>query len=333
MNENENLRNSSQLIELGGSDYEIAEGQPDIRGWKVKNAQDQTIGEVDELIFDPTALKVRYLVLDLEGNVLDLEPRNVLVPIGVAELHESDDVLYLNNVTADHLTALPVYSSDNLNSNTESEVRRVFGGIGAAGVAGAAAASGTTQHSDYDSDVYNEDNLYRRRMASRPPATEAPATGTDSETIPIIEENLEVGKRTIETGGARIRAKVLERPVEEDINLREENVYVERNPVNRPASEADLQNFKEGEIEITEHAEVPVVSKEANVVEEVTIRKEVEEHDTIIRDTVHKTDVEVDEIRPGETRTGTTLEDDDYLDDDASRRNRRTNPDTEDPVI
>jgi uncharacterized protein (TIGR02271 family) len=114
--------------------------------------------------------------------------------------------------------------------------------------------------------------------------------------IPIIEEELQVGKREVETGGARIRSRVIEKPVEACVRLREEHVVVIRNPVNRAVTDADLANFKEGEIEITEHAEQAVVGKQARVVEEVSIGKTVSEREETIRDTVRRTDVEVEEI-------------------------------------
>src|SRR5215207_8837942 len=98
--------NDKRLQELGGSNYEIADGQPDIRGWDVKDTTGKKIGEVDELIFDVQSQKVRYIVLDLEGNVLDLEPRNVLVPIGLAQIDEKDEDVILPNVSAAQLQAL-----------------------------------------------------------------------------------------------------------------------------------------------------------------------------------------------------------------------------------
>jgi uncharacterized protein (TIGR02271 family) len=132
--------------------------------------------------------------------------------------------------------------------------------------------------------------------------------------IPIIEENLQVGKREVETGGARLRSRIVERPVEEHLRLRQEHVWIERNPVNRPASEADIQNFREGEIEITEHAEVPVVNKEARVVEEVRLGKEVEEREETVRGTVRRTDVDVERLNTDQTmeqrRMSSTDEDD-----------------------
>ncbi|WP_187264578.1 YsnF/AvaK domain-containing protein [Pontibacter beigongshangensis] len=129
--------------------------------------------------------------------------------------------------------------------------------------------------------------------------TDSTTTGT---TIPVIEEDMHVGKRTVETGGVRVRSRILERPVEEHLRLREEHVHIERNPVNRPATDKDLNTFKEGEIKMTEHAEVPVVDKEARVVEEIRIGKEVEEHEEQIHGTVRKTDVEVDKLSEEDLR-------------------------------
>ena len=118
----------------------------------------------------------------------------------------------------------------------------------------------------------------------------------DETTIPRIEENLEVGKREVERGGVRVRSRIVERPVEDSVRLREEHVRVERENVDRPVAGDELSNFQERDIELTERAEVPVVNKEARVVEEVRIGKDVTEREETIRDTVRNTDVDVDRI-------------------------------------
>ncbi|MCC9138013.1 YsnF/AvaK domain-containing protein [Pontibacter silvestris] len=139
-------------------------------------------------------------------------------------------------------------------------------------------------------------------LNSRPQGTATPPTGTATsgttagQSIPVIEEQMEVGKREVETGGVRLRSRIVERPVQESMRLREEHVHVERNPVNRPATDRDFANFKEGETTITEHAEIPMVNKEARVVEEVRIGKETEQHDETIKSTVRKTDIDVDKV-------------------------------------
>ncbi|UOQ72219.1 YsnF/AvaK domain-containing protein [Hymenobacter cellulosilyticus] len=140
-------------------------------------------------------------------------------------------------------------------------------------------------------------------------------TGQEGLSAQVIEENLQVGKRVEQTGGARLRSRIVERPVEASVRLREEHVSVERHPVNRPATEADFNAFKEGEIEITESAERAVVGKEARVVEEVTLGKEVTEREETIRDTVRKTEVDVERINDATTqRSG-------YTTDEEQRRN------------
>ncbi|HEX8190989.1 MAG TPA: YsnF/AvaK domain-containing protein [Pyrinomonadaceae bacterium] len=123
--------------------------------------------------------------------------------------------------------------------------------------------------------------------------------------IPVIEEELRVGKREVEGGGVRVRTRVVERPVEEAVRLREERVNVERRPVNRPVSESDLNAFREGTFELRERSEEAVVDKTARVVEEVAINKEVAERTETVRDTVRSTDVDVEETAGTKARRAT----------------------------
>jgi stress response protein YsnF len=149
--------------------------------------------------------------------------------------------------------------------------------------------------------------------------TRADVSNERGTSIPIVEENLEVGKRTVERGGVRVRSRIVERPIEEHVRLREENVRVERENVDRPATEADFARAGNQEIEMRERGEEPVVNKQARVVEEVRVSKDVDERDETIRDTVRKTDVDVDKLNTGTRRSDTDLDSD--L-DDTSRTDR-----------
>lgn len=124
-------------------------------------------------------------------------------------------------------------------------------------------------------------------------------TGAAKEVLPVAQEELVVGKRQVSHGGVRAYTRVVERPVEETVHLREEHVDVERRPVDRPIA-AGEEAFRERTIEVRETAEEPVVSKHARVVEEVAVSKQATEHDETVRDTVRQTEVEVD--RTGATR-------------------------------
>jgi uncharacterized protein (TIGR02271 family) len=116
----------------------------------------------------------------------------------------------------------------------------------------------------------------------------------------VVEEELQVGKREVERGGVRVESRVEEKPVTEQVQLREERVHVERHPVDRPVTDAD-KAFREGTLEVTERAEEPVVAKTARVVEEVVVGKQVEEHTETVRDTVRRTDVDVQEVNSQES--------------------------------
>ena len=97
---------------------------------------------------------------------------------------------------------------------------------------------------------------------------------------------------------------------------------MDREPVNRPANEADFRAGREQVIEVAEYAEEPVVSKQARVVEEVSVNKEASERTETVRDTVRHNNVEVENLTgknaPAGT-TGQTYNDDDFRKDFSSR--------------
>ncbi len=124
-------------------------------------------------------------------------------------------------------------------------------------------------------------------------------TGTNEgeQVIPVVEEQLQVGKRTVQAGGVRVVSRVVSNPVEENLQLRQETVSVNRRPVNRPATEDD---FRTGEnaIEVRETREEAIVGKQARVVEEVVVGKQATERTETVRDNVRRTEVDVEQIDP-----------------------------------
>jgi uncharacterized protein (TIGR02271 family) len=129
-------------------------------------------------------------------------------------------------------------------------------------------------------------------------------SASDTSRIPVIEEELKVGKREVQRGGIRVFQRVSETPVHESVQLRQEQVKVTRRPVDKPASAADLAAFKEGSVELRETSEEAVVSKTARVVEEVVVGKEVSERTEEVKDTVRRTDVDIEKLGAAGT-TGT----------------------------
>ncbi len=120
------------------------------------------------------------------------------------------------------------------------------------------------------------------------------ATNVQGETVmPVVQEEINVGKREVQGGGIRVYKRVTETPVDQQVTLREEHVNIERRPVDRAATEADMNAFQDQTIEMTEKSEQAVVSKTARVIEEVVLSKNVTDRVETVHDTVRRTDVEV----------------------------------------
>lgn len=151
----------NQLQTLADSNYELQEGQPDIRGWEVKNASGDYIGIVEELLFDVANEKIRYLIVDFNLNELGLDEHLVLIPVGLAEVHEHDDEVILPSVTTEQLRELHPYHEADFGNDKEESVQAAF--IGTAGVAGDVMPAGK---STYDQEYFDEANLYKRRRQS-----------------------------------------------------------------------------------------------------------------------------------------------------------------------
>jgi uncharacterized protein (TIGR02271 family) len=141
------------------------------------------------------------------------------------------------------------------------------------------------------------------------PIMTAVTTGAD-EVIPVYEEELRIGKRDVSHGRVRIRSYVVETPVNEQVQLRNESVQVERRPLDRLVGSGEAL-FQDRVIEAEERAEEAVVSKDTRVKEELTLRKTSENVTQDVRDSVRHTEVEVQDDRATggsstSPRTGTT---------------------------
>jgi uncharacterized protein (TIGR02271 family) len=117
--------------------------------------------------------------------------------------------------------------------------------------------------------------------------------------VPVVEEQLEIGKRQVHRGGVRVHSHIVEEPIQESVQLREERVRVERRPVSREATEEELAEFKEGSIEFHETVEEPVISKRRRVVEEIVIGRVTRERTETISEMVRKTQVDVEPLDDG----------------------------------
>jgi hypothetical protein len=273
MSEEKKISNNNNLKELRASGYKIAKGEPDIRGWKVMTADKREIGKVKELLFDTVSLRVRYVAIRLNGKPLNLVSRNVLIPIGLAELDENDNAVVFPEVTVGHLASLPDYKKGDVTIATERAIRTVF-----------APTSGVSykdvDYNDpefYNHEYYNEERTYRSRR-------------------PLVDSDDTIRNNSGYTDDPHwiIPTKRVRKEMEQH---KPEKKITETKQVSKTVQEGSFAPFQEGAIEIKEHSEVPVVSKEARVVEEVSVNKEVKEHNEKVKDSVRKTEVDVEKVR------------------------------------
>lgn len=137
-------------------------------------------------------------------------------------------------------------------------------------------------------------NIAGAAPSAQPTASTQPIQGETH--IPVVEEQVKIGKREVETGGVRVSTQVTEKPIEEQVQLHEEQVKVERRPADRPATPADITTQPGETIEVRETREEPVVQKEARVVEEVVVGREAHERTETVHGTARRQDVQVESL-------------------------------------
>ena len=132
-------------------------------------------------------------------------------------------------------------------------------------------------------------------------AAQAPREDVSEERIPLVEEELRIGKREVVSGGTRVRSFTREVPIQEEVELLYEETSITRRPVNRRLTEEEVVQgglLQERVVEVTQMREEAVVTKEAFVREEVVVTKNVARRVEQINETVRRTEVETQPLGP-----------------------------------
>jgi hypothetical protein len=143
------------------NDYEIADGDPDIRGWDIRSADGQKLGEVDDLLIDAQAMKVRYVEMKIDDALAtDDDHRLAVLPIGAARLDEDADTVLVNIRAAD-LRHLPPYVRGGLTREHERALM--------VSLAGSSHDTGITPQDDgadfYDQLSFDDRRIFEGRRA------------------------------------------------------------------------------------------------------------------------------------------------------------------------
>ena len=286
-NNNPSDRTSGQaLIPLSKADgYRVAENNEDVRGWDVRGNDGEKIGKVNDLLIDTGIDKVKYLEVKVDRG-LGGKDRNVLIPIGAARLADDEDVVLID-AGRDALREYPDYTGQQITSDYEtslqSRLANAFRGTSNTEVTTGAGASGRTSDSDR---YYNDRGLFRGgREATRTDKQEARVTRS--------EEELAIGKRSVQAGEAYLRKTVETERVRQEVPVTREEVTVERRPLSADAA-TDV-TISEDEIRVPVMEEEVVTQKRVVPKEEVVIRKRAVSDTEVVEEDVRRERVDVDD--------------------------------------
>ena len=286
-NNNPSDRTSGQaLIPLSKADgYRVAENNEDVRGWDVRGNDGEKIGKVNDLLIDTGIDKVKYLEVKVDRG-LGGKDRNVLIPIGAARLADDEDVVLID-AGKDALRDYPDYTGQQITRDYEtslqSRLANAFRGTRNTEVTTGAGASGRTSDSDR---YYNDRGLFRGgRESARTDEREARVTRS--------EEELAIGKRSVQAGEAYLRKTVETEHVRQEVPVMHEEVTVERRPLSADAA-TDV-TISEDEIRVPVMEEEVVAQKRVVPKEEVVIRKRAVSDTEVVEEDVRRERVDVDD--------------------------------------
>jgi uncharacterized protein (TIGR02271 family) len=239
-----------------------------MRGKPVYTSDGEKLGDFEELYHDeatrePEWIRVRSATL---GGILGT--KHFLVPLAGAEFQDGEDPAIRVPYSKDRVQDAPDVEGEWI---SEEDERRLYNYYG-------------LQYSERHSETHLPE-----RGTQEP--YQNPVTPHGDVSVSRHEEELQVGKRDVEYGRVRLRKWVETEPVTEEVELTRETAFVERQPVNRPASGAAIG---EEEVEMSLHREEPVVSKETVEREQITVHPEEETEEETVHGEVRREHVEVE---------------------------------------
>jgi uncharacterized protein (TIGR02271 family) len=205
----------------------------DVRGWAFKDDSGREIGRMDDWMVDDEQGRVRYGIVKI-GN------RQKLVPVGDLSIDDSSKAVIARGYTTDRFNTMRDYDARSWNQTTEREHYRDF-------------------HPGHKGDVldYETDRFRRSDLPKH---------------IQLLEEHLNLGKRSVKTGEVEIGKRAVSEQVSEDIDLETERLDISRKAVNKPVEGRGALGDKET-IKVSLYGEEPVVNKQTFVREEIEINK------------------------------------------------------------
>lgn len=118
-NKHENNKREKNLYYLNElSDYKIADGDPDVRGWQVKDADNRVIGKVDNLLVNKVTERVVYLDVEVDTSIIEANhdpygqpadsdvhefinkegENHIIIPVGLISVNYDPDYVFTDRI-------------------------------------------------------------------------------------------------------------------------------------------------------------------------------------------------------------------------------------------
>ena len=262
------------------AEYHTSVQGEDIKGMGVHSQGNaEKIGTVSDILVDEQG-KFRYLIVDLG---LWIFGKKVLLPIGRTRTDSSANRI-LVSMTKEQAENLPEYKEGMpLDYDYEEQVRGVHR---ATPLDAASTAVGSATPATYNRDTYNYEqdrDLYD-------------VSNHEDQTFKLYEERLVANKHRQKAGEVTIGKHVETDTVRVAVPLDKERVIVER-VTPKDAGQAvapGVANFREGEVAHMDiYEEVPDITKEAFVREEVRVKKVVDHETVEAQETIRREELDV----------------------------------------
>ena len=132
--------------------------------------------------------------------------------------------------------------------------------------------------------------------------------------IPLHEEQVQVGKRTVETGTIRLRKQITTETINQPVQIRKETIVVDREPAGGTSTSQSFQStsgqgqssqfhtqsgsisqpFEQGEIIVRLHSEEPVIEKRIVPAGNIVVETRVNNEQVNVQQQVRREKIDVD---------------------------------------
>jgi hypothetical protein len=119
------LDREREVVPLGElTDYRVAEGSPDARGYAVVSSDGRVVGRVRELLVDPRALRARFLEVEEASIAAGGAGNCVLLPVADVQIRGRERIVKADRLTAAEFATLPPYEASSSSADDRDQPRR-----------------------------------------------------------------------------------------------------------------------------------------------------------------------------------------------------------------